>query len=270
MHQTLEKFYKHRSSYFLASNHEPKLAFGANCRNHVERKSLAGLLDHRSLADGRPSRSRMEIRPNPRLVSKKNLCFLPVRLRPNLGILAFYPLLDQRAVLLKCFSQRSLATQAQLRQKPTHRSQTQLHAILSPDQRADHPSSPQGKWKLQLQRTLHRHGPINPLNLRPAQLVRPAVKLSGLERPPTASPIRCQPLVNAGSRKTQHADNDFRTFAALNSLNRPNSYRLQSLVIQFPGILSLHANTITPSTVECLLTYELINNSIDPNLLRSS
>src|SRR5882724_7528015 len=71
MHQTFEKFYKHRSGYSLSGNHESKLAFGADCRNHVERKSLAGLLDHRSLADGRPSRSRMEIRSNPRLVGKK-------------------------------------------------------------------------------------------------------------------------------------------------------------------------------------------------------
>src|SRR5215470_16439329 len=87
MHQTFEKFHKHRSSYFLASNHEPKLTFGADCRNHVERKSLAGLLDHRSPADGRPSRSRMEIRSNPRLVGKKHLGSLPVGLRPNLRIL---------------------------------------------------------------------------------------------------------------------------------------------------------------------------------------
>jgi hypothetical protein len=158
-------------------------------------------------------------------------------------------LFDQRGVLLKRFSQRSLATQPQLRQKPTYRSQAQLHAILLPDQRADHRSSPQGKRKLQLQRVLHRHGPINPLNLWPPQFVRPPVKLSGLERPPTASPIRCQPVVNAGSRKTQHADNHFRTFAALHPLDRPYSYCLQGLVIQFPGILSLHANIITPSIV---------------------
>src|SRR5215831_15373258 len=52
MHQTLEKFYKHRSLDSLAGDHESKLTFGANSRNHVERKSLAGLLDHRGLPDG--------------------------------------------------------------------------------------------------------------------------------------------------------------------------------------------------------------------------
>src|SRR5262245_56590711 len=145
--------------------------------------------------------SRMEVRTNSRL-GKKNLCTLTVGLRPNLRILAFYPLLDQRGVLLKRFSQRSLATQSQLRQKPTYRSQAQLHAILPPDQRADHHSSPQCKRKLQVQRVLNRHGPINPLNLWPPQFVRPSLKLPGLERPPTARPIRCQPVVNAGSRKT--------------------------------------------------------------------
>jgi len=249
MHETLEKFYKHRSAYSLWGNHEPKLTLGADCRNHVERKSLAGLLDHRSPADGCPSSSRMEIRTNPRLVGKKNLCALSVGLCPNPGILSFYPLLDQRGVLFKRFSQRSLATQPQLRQKPTHRSQAQLHVILPPDQRTDHFSSPQRKRKLQLQRVLRRHGPINPLNLWPPQLVRPSVKLSGLEGLPTCSSIRCQPVVNTGPRKTQHADNDFRTFAALNSLYGPNSYRLQSLVVQFPGILSLHANIITPKNI---------------------
>src|ERR671919_84733 len=40
MHQTLEKFYKHRSPYSLWGDHESKLTFGADCRNHVERKSL--------------------------------------------------------------------------------------------------------------------------------------------------------------------------------------------------------------------------------------
>src|SRR5262245_45654319 len=249
MHQTLEKFYKHRSIDSFAGDHESKLTFRANGRNHVERKSLAALLDHRSLPDGCPSRSRMEVRTNARLVGKKNLSSLPISLRPNLRILAFYPLLDQRGVLLKRFSQRSLATQPQLRQKPTYRSQAQLHPILPPDQRANHSSSPQGKRKLQLQRVLHRHCPINPLNLRPLQFVRPSVKLPGLERPPTTSPVRCQPVVNAGSRKTQHADNNFRTLAALHSLHRPYPYRLQGLVIQFPGILSLHANIITPSIV---------------------
>src|SRR5262245_49858518 len=56
MHQTLEKFYKHRSLDSLAGDHESKLTFGANSRNHVERKSLAGLLDHRGLPDGCPGR----------------------------------------------------------------------------------------------------------------------------------------------------------------------------------------------------------------------
>src|SRR5262249_51522064 len=249
MHQTLEKFYKHRSLDSLAGDHESKLTFGANSRNHVERKSLAGLLDHRSLPDGCPSRSRMKVRTNSRLVGKKNLSSLPIGLRPNLRILAFYPLLDQRGVLLKRFSQRSLATQPQLRQKPTYRSQTHLHPIPSPDQRADHPSSPQYKRKLQFERVLHRPVPINPLNLRPPQFVRPSVNPPGFQRPPTAGPIRCQPVVNAGSRKTQYADDNFRTFPALHSLHRPYSYRLQGLVIQFPGILSLHANIITPSIV---------------------
>ena len=245
MHQTLEKFYKQRSAYSLSGNHEPKVTFGADCRNHVERKSLAGLLDHRSAPDGCPSSSRMEIRTNPRLVGKQNLCSLPLSLCPNPGIISFDPLLDQRGVLFKRFRQRSLATQPQLRQKPAHRSQAQLHVILPPDQRTDHFSSPQRKGKLQLQRVLHRHCPINPLNLRPPQLVWPSVKLSGLEGFPTRSPIRCQPVVNTGSRKTQHTDNDLRAFTTLNSLYGPNSYRLQSLVIQFPGILSLHANIIT-------------------------
>ena len=71
MNQTLEKFYEHRSPYSLWCDHKSKLTFGADCRNHVERKSLAGLLDHRSLADGCPSRSRMKVRTNPRLVGKK-------------------------------------------------------------------------------------------------------------------------------------------------------------------------------------------------------
>ena len=249
MHQTLEKFYKHRSLDAFAGDHESKLTLGANGRNHVERKSLAGLFDHRSLPDGCPSRSRMEIRTNPRLVGKKNLCSLSLGLCPNLRILCFDPLLDQRGVLFKRFSQRSLATQPQLRQKPTHRSQAQLDVVLPPDQRADHRSSPQRKRKLQLQRVLHRHGPINPLNLPPPQFVRPPVKLSGLKGSPPRSSICCQPVVNAGSRKTQHADNDFWAFATLNSLNRPNSYCLQGLMIQFPGILFLHENIITLSTV---------------------
>lgn len=249
MHQTLEKFYKYRSPDSLSGDHKSKLTFGANCRNHVERKSLAGLLDHRSLADRCPSRSRMKIRTNPRLVGKQNLCSLLVSLGPNLGILGFYPLLDQRGVLLKRFSQRSLATQPQLRQKPAHRSQAQPDVILPPDQRADHFSSPQRKRKLQLERIFHRHCPINPPNLRPPQLVRPSVKLSGLEGLPTPSPIRRQPVVNAGSRKTQHADNDFRAFATLNSLYRPNSYRLQGLVVQFSGILSLHVTINTPNGI---------------------
>src|SRR5262245_58536068 len=108
---------------------------------------------------------------------------LPPGWPANLRILAFYPLLDQRGVLLKRFSQRSLATQSQLRQKPTYRSQAQLNAILPPDQRADHHSSPQCKRKLQVQRVLNRHGPINPLKLWPPQFVRPSLKLPGLERP---------------------------------------------------------------------------------------
>ena len=249
MHQTLEKFYEHRSPYSLWGDHKSKLTFGADCRNHVERKSLAGLLDHRSLADGCPSRSRMKVRTNPRLVGKKNLRSLAFGLCPNFRILSFYPLLDQRGVLFKRFCQRPLATQPQLRQKPTHRSQAQLHVILPPDQRADHPSRPQRKRKLQLQRIVHRHCPINPLNLSPLQLVRPSIKLSGLKRSPAGSPIRRQPVVNAGSRKTQHTDNHFWALATLNSLHRPNSYRLQGLVVQFPGILSLHTNIITPISI---------------------
>src|SRR5918994_1906344 len=170
MHQTLEKFYKHRSPYSLWGDHESKLTFGADCRNHVERKSLAGLLDHRSLADGCPSSSRMEVRTNPRLVSKENLCPLPLGPCPNHRIFFFHPLLHQRAVLLKGLGQRPLATQTQLRQQSSHRCQTQPHPIFPPNQRTDHRPSPQRKGKLKLQRVLCGHRPINPPNLRSLQL----------------------------------------------------------------------------------------------------
>jgi hypothetical protein len=53
-----------------------------------------------------------------------------------------------------------------LRQKPSHRSQTQLHPIIPPNQRADHRPSPQRKGKLKLQRVLQGHCAVNPPKLR--------------------------------------------------------------------------------------------------------
>jgi len=130
MHEALEKLYEHRSPDSLWGDHESKLSPGVNRRHHVQGKPLACPAHHRGLTNWCPSGARMKIRTNPRLVSKENLRPLPYSPCPNLRILLFHPLLDQRPILLKRLGPRPLAAQPQLRQQPTHRSQIQLHPIL--------------------------------------------------------------------------------------------------------------------------------------------
>ncbi len=236
---------------------------GADRREHVQAKALAGGHHDGSLTFGRPSGARVPVRADSRFIAEVD--FRPdfAGRRVNPGIFLFQPLLDQARVLFIGHIQRTLTGQTQLREQPPDRNRAQLNPEPIPDQFHNNRARPQGKRKLKLQRALHGHGMIDPAKLLPVEPTRPTGNRLGPQGLPSAFSIPSQPLIDTRPGKPQRLDHDFRTRTSLHLFHRAHSNRFQGLMIQFPRIASCHCHVpiIDQDLEQCQHTYAFFNKN---------
>src|SRR5258708_24699130 len=155
-------------------------------------KPFPGMTNDWGLAAYPPCRSSVKVGPHSALVAEKYNGALLFRERAELGEITLDPSFHH-CILLERPAQRLLATQPHLRQQPSHGDHAELDAILALNQRPDHRSRPQRKWKSQLHRILRCHRIVNPFQSRPRQPLRSAARLASTKRIPSAGTVRGQP-----------------------------------------------------------------------------
>src|SRR5882724_7502512 len=205
----------------------------------------------------------MMIRAQMRGVAEVDRGLLPLRKRSDPRIVPLEPLLHQRLVAFKRAMQRPLASDAELRQKPSDRDQAQRDVEFVLDQRGHHLARPQGKSELELQRALLRHRVINPPELSAIEFRRTSEQRLGFQRPPPTTSILCQPAIHRGTVDSQNTRNNLRALTVLNAAHRTLTHRFQRCVIQLSRIVLSHAHRESYSlhpVKNYLVTYVLINN----------
>src|SRR6266849_7471227 len=196
----------------------------------------------------------MMIRAQMRGVAEVDRGLLPLRKRSDPRIVPLEPLLHQRLVAFQRAMQRPLASDAELRQKPSDRDQAQRDVEFVLDQRGHHLARPQGKSELELQRALLRHRVINPPELSAIEFRRTSEQRLGFQRPPSTTSILCQPAIHRGTVDSQNTRNNLRALTVLNAAR---------CVIQLSRIVLSHAHRESYSlhpVKNYLVTYVLINN----------
>src|SRR2546425_5764351 len=204
----------------------------------------------------------MMIRAQMRGVAEVDRGLLPLRKRSDPRIVPLEPLLHQRLVAFQRAMQRPLASDAELRQKPSDRDQAQRDVEFVLDQRGHHLARPQGKSELELQRALLRHRVINPPELSAIEFRRTSEQRLGLQRPPSTTSILCQPAIHRGTVDSQNTRNILRALAVLHAAHRTLTHRFQRCVIQLSRIVLSHAHLESYSlhpVKNYLVTYVLIN-----------
>src|SRR6202162_1543525 len=192
----------------------------------------------------------MMIRAHVRGVAEIDIGFFPLRQSPDPRVFPLEPLLHQRLVAFQSAVQRLLAGDAELRQQPPDRHQTQRNVEPIFDQRRHHLARPQRKRKLKLQWALLRHRIVNPLQPSAVEFRWATKQWLGSQRSPTTAPILCQPPVNRRTIDANNTSNNFRAFAILHTAHRTLTHHLQRRTIQPSGIILSHAQRESYSPVK--------------------
>ena len=249
LNQPLDEVDKDPRAHLALDSHEPKLPLGTDGREHSEAEPGARGADYRRGPLRCPGGAAMMVRADTRFVAKEDLGLLLPRQAPDAGIVFCQPLLDRCRLLLRRSPDGPLWRQAQLIQEATHRRLAELDAESPVNHDANHVHRPQGKGKFQLQRILHRHGPVDPPERRGIQFRRPSPALLGRQCPPAALPIARQPAVDGDAIDAKHGGDGFGAFPRLHTLHRPAAQLCQRLMVQSAGI-ALHARRIAGNPIK--------------------
>src|SRR5271167_3131984 len=208
---------------------------------------FSGMTNYWGLAAYPPCRSGVKVGPHSALVTEKHDGALLFRERAELGEITLDPSLHQRCILLERPAQRFLATQTHLRQQPSHGDHAELDAILPLNQRPDHRSRPQRKWKSQLHRILRCHRIVNPFQLRARQPLRSAARFASTKRIPSTGTIRRQPDKYSRRVKTKLTCHRRRRLPALHRFHGHEPDRFQLRMAQLAAVDLHRCESYTPA-----------------------
>ena len=243
--QPFNEFNKQGSSHAAFDGHKAEFSLCAHRGNNVQAETCSGGTYHRGPAFHRPCGTRMMIRAHAGFISKEYLSFKAARHAPNTGILFVKPFLDFFRLLLIGTPHRPLWGQPHLRKHAADRCFAHLYPKSLVDQLPNHSGCPQCKGKFQLQRILHSHCSINPLQGLSIQFGWTTTALASIQRTPAAVTITRHPSIHGHAMYTQRQGHNFRTLSRLNTLDRPFPQFCQCLMIKPPRIICSHARYYT-------------------------
>jgi len=204
MYEPFQEINKDIASNLTLDQHESHGTPWRDGRDHVAAETGSGRGNDRCSAMNCPRLARVEIGSHPCLVTKENICLLPLRQSTNLRIFLFDPYRNTFSIFLKSTPEWLLRAEAKLIHQSTYRCFAEMNVELTSDQFSYHETRPQRKGKLQLSWVFHRHSIINPFHHLGCQLGWATTTLASIQGVPSPSAIKSKPAEQGRPLHSKH------------------------------------------------------------------